>query len=415
MIRRFAWVIAAVLLPLSSGIALARHPHPSLTITFNPQTPSLPQTSPSGTAVSTVTAAWSDGMPFTGTLAFDAPYYDDGGTFALSGKTIIVSPLGNGLDGDGGTIQNMTIVAAADNVRTTRNLALNVFRSGGGGGAMVPPTGYTTSQLIVEDQFASSSLDTTKWNPWMGQNSGVWNDHGAYPFPYSGGNCDSTCSASYDKEFWDPYPYGYSTSVSGNRLVGGSENLALIASPNSHFSSIGPTWGSSAISGTGKLMILPSAGGYVQWRAKMPDSRYGGWGVLWMLPEGSGAGGAEMDIQESGYTACGASVNSCVASHWWGAGGAQQFYTASVDLTAGYHIYGIKYLPNASWTVYLDGVQIQQWTGAVGSAAYEVIVNLQMLGPTTADPRPTWHTLNDSVNHPGPFELDVNDVQIYHN
>jgi hypothetical protein len=86
-------------------------PVATLTITVAPQLPSVPETAPLGTFVATVTAAWSDGSPFTGTLSFDSPYYDDGGTFALSGNRVIVSPLGKGLMGDGGTVQHVTITA----------------------------------------------------------------------------------------------------------------------------------------------------------------------------------------------------------------------------------------------------------------------------------------------------------------
>jgi hypothetical protein len=84
----------------------------TLTLTFNPPAPSVPQDAPPGTVVSKVTVAWSDGTPFTGTLAFALPYVDDGGTFALAnGNQIIVSPLGLGLIGDGNTVQNVTIQA----------------------------------------------------------------------------------------------------------------------------------------------------------------------------------------------------------------------------------------------------------------------------------------------------------------
>jgi hypothetical protein len=63
---------------------------------------------PLGTVVATVTAVWSDGSPFTGTLSFGAPYYDDGGTFALSGNELIVS---RSLNISGGTVQRVTLVA----------------------------------------------------------------------------------------------------------------------------------------------------------------------------------------------------------------------------------------------------------------------------------------------------------------
>ena len=92
-------------------------PSPTLTLTFNPQMPSVQDTVPLGTVIATVTAAWSNGNPFTGTLMFGSPYTDDGGTFALSCQScatanIVVSPTGLGLMSDGGTVQNITVVAS---------------------------------------------------------------------------------------------------------------------------------------------------------------------------------------------------------------------------------------------------------------------------------------------------------------
>jgi len=78
--------------------------------------PQVLDTAPAGTVVATATAAWSDGSAFTGTLGFGGTYTDDGGTFALSCTScatanILVSPIGMGLVGDGGTVQNITVVA----------------------------------------------------------------------------------------------------------------------------------------------------------------------------------------------------------------------------------------------------------------------------------------------------------------
>ena len=116
-------VSAALLLLASPAWALSSHRHhgtpppsPALTLTFNPQMPSVQDTVPLGTVIATVTAAWSDGSPFTGTLTFGSPYADDGGTFALSCQScatanIVVSPTGLGLKGDAGTVQQITVVA----------------------------------------------------------------------------------------------------------------------------------------------------------------------------------------------------------------------------------------------------------------------------------------------------------------
>jgi hypothetical protein len=91
-------------------------PPPTLTLTFNPQMPSIPASTPLGAVVATATAAWSNGAPFTGTLTFGAPYADDGGTFALSctqcaTANIVVNPVGLGVTGDGGSTQNITVTA----------------------------------------------------------------------------------------------------------------------------------------------------------------------------------------------------------------------------------------------------------------------------------------------------------------
>lgn len=84
---------------------------PALQMTFNPTMPSIPSSTPSGTTVATVVVTWTNGAPFTGTLAFAAPNGDDNHTFALSGSNIIINPSGPGVGADGGTTQNITVQA----------------------------------------------------------------------------------------------------------------------------------------------------------------------------------------------------------------------------------------------------------------------------------------------------------------
>jgi Domain of unknown function (DUF4082) len=68
-------------------------PTPYLILSFNPPDPSIPATAPVGTAVTTITATWSNGSPFTRTLGFrgTGTYSNDNGTFAISGNTLIVN------------------------------------------------------------------------------------------------------------------------------------------------------------------------------------------------------------------------------------------------------------------------------------------------------------------------------------
>jgi hypothetical protein len=85
--------------------------NPYLQISVNPSNPSIASSAPLGSAVATITATWSDGSPFTGTLSFGAPYSNDNATFAISGNNLIINPAGPGVSGDANTTQNVTIVA----------------------------------------------------------------------------------------------------------------------------------------------------------------------------------------------------------------------------------------------------------------------------------------------------------------
>jgi hypothetical protein len=82
-----------------------------LALSFNPSNPSIPANAALGSMVATITANWSDGSPFTGTLSFAQPYSNDNGMFTISGNNLIVNPSGPGLSADANTFQNVTIVA----------------------------------------------------------------------------------------------------------------------------------------------------------------------------------------------------------------------------------------------------------------------------------------------------------------
>jgi hypothetical protein len=90
--------------PIASGPA-------HLTLSFAPPNPSIAAGAPGGTVVASIIAAWSDGTPFTGTLGFGPPFYNDAGTFAISGNKLITNPAGPGISVPAGTMRNVTITA----------------------------------------------------------------------------------------------------------------------------------------------------------------------------------------------------------------------------------------------------------------------------------------------------------------
>ncbi len=109
--RLFCLLINGSLAILICGrVAYAQTP-PYLTLSFNPPNPSIAASAPLGSVVATITATWSDGGPFTGTLSFGPPYSNDNGVFAISGNNLIVNPAGPGISADANTTLNVTVVA----------------------------------------------------------------------------------------------------------------------------------------------------------------------------------------------------------------------------------------------------------------------------------------------------------------
>ena len=86
-------------------------PTPYLRLSFNPGNPTIMNNAPLGSLVTTVTASWSNGSPFTGMLSFGSPDSNSNGTFALLGNNVIVNPAGPGVSADGGMTLDATIVA----------------------------------------------------------------------------------------------------------------------------------------------------------------------------------------------------------------------------------------------------------------------------------------------------------------
>ena len=94
--------------------------------------------------------------------------------------------------------------------------------------------------------------------------------------------------------------------------------------------------------------------------------------------------------------------------HVWN-GQSQVSIDTGIDLSAGYHTYGMEYRPGQSIKMYLDGVLMNTWTSNIATGPYEIIMGVQMAHNASG-----WHTVIDTSNYPGPFEMDISDVQVYH-
>ncbi len=100
-------------------VQVAATPPPIPVITLTPPTPQMSDTTPKGAVVTTYAITMSDGSPFTGTVAFGAPNFDNGGVFALVATTkatgsIVVNPNGPGVGPNLSTItDHITLVATS--------------------------------------------------------------------------------------------------------------------------------------------------------------------------------------------------------------------------------------------------------------------------------------------------------------
>jgi Domain of unknown function (DUF4082) len=85
-------------------------PAPVLSLSFEPPSPSIPNTTPKGATVATVIASWSNGQPFTGTISIANS--NPTGVFAINdSNSLIIDPSGPGVSGAGGTVEQLTIAA----------------------------------------------------------------------------------------------------------------------------------------------------------------------------------------------------------------------------------------------------------------------------------------------------------------
>jgi hypothetical protein len=89
-------------------------------IEVRPNTPRVRDTAPGGTVVARYSVRMSDNSPFTGTVRFGPPHYDDNGKFALAGSNIIVNPDGPGIGPNGATMTDHITLEAIPDSRVGR-------------------------------------------------------------------------------------------------------------------------------------------------------------------------------------------------------------------------------------------------------------------------------------------------------
>ena len=276
---------------------------------------------------------------------------------------------------------------------------LSLTASGGRVG-MRAPAGYTSQQMIFDDQFSGTSLDTTKWNTYLGAQGIVWNDRGRLASPYSGPNTFTNQAAA----------------MFGPSQVNVQNGLTLTAQRNTNAYSGTYPWLSGAVTTEGKF-TLPTTGWYVQAKIKVPDMTEGMWPSMWFLPSKSGTPFNEIDFVQGGFIEGGGIVNqSPLATGYFPSGQSKPIGETNPDLgfdaTARYHVYGIEWKPGVGIKGFVDGKLV--WTvtqaqvpGGIVAQPYEIVFSLQVA--TASDS--AFHTLPTATSPGG--AMKVAEVQAY--
>ncbi|RUV30981.1 MULTISPECIES: family 16 glycosylhydrolase [unclassified Mesorhizobium] len=265
------------------------------------------------------------------------------------------------------------------------------------GMALSAPTGFASSDLVFEDNFSGTALDSD-WHTYITSNAAngwPWDSNGS-----GGSGMGNRFNAEYNMPSQDKVGNGLLNLTAIKQPVNGVAQGSAYTFPVT----------SGVVSSYGNFEFN---GGYLQISMKAPSGD-GAWPALWLMP-GKGAGSSgdnfEIDIQEGGFTGSGP-ANQAFSYHLHGPSGVTGGVVDSgVDLTAGFHTYGINWDPGKSITWYLDGKQMAQVTSAqaqIPNQPMELIMSNQVANSNAAG----WHTaLNSST--PSSMQMQIDEIQLY--
>ncbi|TPI40037.1 glycoside hydrolase family 16 protein [Mesorhizobium sp. B3-1-6] len=263
--------------------------------------------------------------------------------------------------------------------------------------ALSAPVGFASSDLVYQENFSGTALGSD-WHTYItskAANGWPWNTNG------SGG---STPGGPYNADYDVPSQVSVSNgtldltairqSISGVNQGGTAQTFPVT---------------SGAVSSYGNFEFN---GGYLQISMKAPSGD-GAWPGLWLMP-GNGAGSGdnfELDIQEGGFTGSGPADQN-FSWHLHGPSGwVGDTIDSGIDLTAGFHTYGIYWDPGKSITWYLDGKQMAQVTSAQVAIPDEPM-QLMMNNGVANSNASGWHTALDSST-PSSMQMQIDQVQLY--
>lgn len=261
---------------------------------------------------------------------------------------------------------------------------------------MSAPPGYTTSQKTFDDKFTGTSLNASNWNTYMTSRQ-------ANGWPWFDSIGGPGTSAVGINGFGDAYYSPAQVSV--------NNGLRLTLVPDTTVSGFG--YRSGVITSYGHFQFNS---GYVQIKARLPDTTNGQWPSMWFLPGPGGAGPdqGEIDLIEGGFKPtdvglpAGTPQNQVFASHYFPVTGPTEVaaYNTGVDMSAGYHVYGMEYKPGQYVKTYFDGHLVGNFTNSINTDPYEIILNFQEADSSAC----CWRTTGVP---PNPDIYSIAEVQVY--
>jgi len=258
---------------------------------------------------------------------------------------------------------------------------------------MAPPAGYAAAQLIFDDHFTGTSLNSARWNTAIGgQGDPTWNSDG---LPAG----DSAAGTYFHQTYFSP----------SQVTVHNGLNLTMV--PDTTYSSLGYGYRSGVVTSYDKFTLTS---GYVQIKAKMPDESRGVWPAIWFIDPKSGGGSQEIDLQEGGFTPAdaglpsGTPLNNVFLSTYHTASGSQSNfgYATPTPMNAGFNTYGMEYIPGRSIKTYFNGRLVGSWSQNISTTPYEIIMwNAQANA---------FFSGNDTTGvSPNPSVMSVAEIQAY--
>ena len=263
--------------------------------------------------------------------------------------------------------------------------------------ALSAPAGFSASNLVFQESFSGTTLDSY-WHSYLTSNAAngwPWNSNGS-----GGSGMGNQYNAEYD-------------TASQATVSNGLLNLTAIKQPINGVAQGTPYTFPVTSGAVSSYNNFEFNGGYLQISMKAPSGD-GAWPALWLLP-GKGAGSSgdnfELDMQEGGMTGSGP-ANQTFAWHLHTPSGTVGgVIDTGIDLTAGFHTYGINWVPGQSITWYLDGRQMAQVTSAqvpIPNEPMELIMSNQVANSNAAG----WHTALDSST-PQSMQMQIDEIQLY--